>query len=368
MFDNDDDSSVDFPSRQLSVDVKALINNGLNFLEQAQKELNDSKPQFSLVSFWTAVELFLKVPLAHEHWSLICSRKTAPKKKSYQEGDFQSISYDETRALLRDVLEKPLSDDTHNIFDKVRKHRNRLVHFYHSDFTDTQQKQILNEQADAWFRLNQLMRKDWRPIFGEELYLKLTLDEGRLLRTSHYYINAKFRALATKLKELREAGRKIVKCTTCGTKAGLQSAFNQDSDHCRYETDCLVCGYVTEVYLEVVCPDCGKKQRIANDAELDFVCKKCHIIRPMYDLLDESNLSHEDRMMMGALPSCSDCDGYETVCSFGGIYLCVSCLTLHETISSCDYCGTYSTSIPEMSGFVGCSFCSGNEKLLDDDD
>ncbi|EDV0263684.1 hsdR [Salmonella enterica subsp. salamae] len=366
MFDHN--LNVDSAAPQLSEDVKALINNGLSFLEQAQKELDDSKPQFSLVSFWTAVELFLKVPLAHEHWSLICSRKTPPKKKSYQEGDFVSISYDETRALLRDVLEKPLSDDTHIIFDKVRKHRNRLVHFYHSDFTDKQSKQILEEQADAWFRLYQLIRKDWRPIIGEALYLKLTLDEGRLLRTSLFYSKAKFRALAPKLKELRDKGHTIVKCYTCSNKAGVQTPFNEDGDNVLYETDCLVCGYVTDRSIDVLCPGCGCRQRIEADGELNFTCEKCQHSESKHDLLDESTSSDEDVMYSGGIASCSDCGGYETICDFGGSYLCVNCFALHDTVGQCEYCGASSTKIPDMSSLFGCEFCSGNENIIYDDD
>ena len=44
------------------------------------EELEASKPKFSVVSFWTAVEILLKVPLAHEHWSLVCSPKKTNKK------------------------------------------------------------------------------------------------------------------------------------------------------------------------------------------------------------------------------------------------------------------------------------------------
>lgn len=62
--------------RELSQDVQALINNGLDFLDKAREELEASKPKFSVVSFWTAVEILLKVPLAHEHWSLVCSPKS----------------------------------------------------------------------------------------------------------------------------------------------------------------------------------------------------------------------------------------------------------------------------------------------------
>ena len=63
MFDVDD-TAPDTPApRELSQDVQALINNGLDFLDKAREELEASKPKFSVVSFWTAVEILLKVPL-----------------------------------------------------------------------------------------------------------------------------------------------------------------------------------------------------------------------------------------------------------------------------------------------------------------
>lgn len=82
MFD-DDDADLEPGSPELSPEVQALINNGLEFLDKAREELEAAKPKFSIVSFWTAVEILLKVPLAHEHWSLVCSRKAPPKKQSY---------------------------------------------------------------------------------------------------------------------------------------------------------------------------------------------------------------------------------------------------------------------------------------------
>lgn len=366
MFDNDDNSVGSLPEGTLSKEVQALINNGLDFLDQARKELRESKPKFSVVNFWTAVEILLKVPLAHEHWSLICSRKSNPKKQAYHDGDFQSITYDETRILLRDVLNKPLSDDIHKAFDKVRKHRNRLVHFYHPHFTDNEVKQILEEQADAWFRLYQLIRKDWKPIIGSNLYHKLLNDESRLVRTSLYYSKAKFLSLADTLKKSREEGKTIVSCPICKQTAAVRSAFNEEGAHTLYESNCLVCG-ITDAYVEVLCPECDTKQRMEPDGELDFTCVECQHSEPKMELLDESNSSPEDRMIMGRAASCSDCEGYETVCDFGGSYLCVTCLTLHESVGTCEYCGADSTNIPEMSGLVGCGFCSGNEKLLYED-
>lgn len=350
----------------LSKEVQALINNGLDFLDQAREELKKSKPKFSVVNFWTAVEILLKVPLAHEHWSLICSKKSPPKKQAYQDGDFQSISYDETRNLLRDVLNKPLSDEDHKAFDKVRKHRNRLVHFYHPHFTETEVQQILDEQAEAWFRLYQLIRKDWQSFTGGALLHKLLIDESRLLRTSLYYSKAKYKSLTETLAQRKKEGKTIVQCPICSQKAFVRSTFNEESEHPLYESNCLVCGFA-DSYVEVVCPNCEVKQRVEPDGELDFTCTECQYTLPKTELLDESNSSPEEVLINGGIASCSDCDGYETICDFGGGYLCVSCLTLHDTVGSCEYCGTTSTSIPDMSALLGCSFCSGNVKVLHDD-
>ncbi|MGK4353114.1 hsdR [Enterobacter sichuanensis] len=365
---DDEDFQIEIPkSDELRQDVQALINNGLDFLDQAREELEASKPKPSLVSFWTAVEILLKVPLAHEHWSLVCSRKYPLKKQTYRDGDFQSVSYDETRALLRDVLEKPLSDDTHNIFDKVRKHRNRLVHFFHPDFTDSQMKQILNEQADAWFRLNQLIRKDWRHIYGEDLFYKVSLDENRMLRTSRFYIDAKYRSLGDKLEELRQQGDKITKCRVCEKKAGIHSILGSDNKHKRHEVDCLVCGYVTDLYLEVICPQCSDRQRIEEDGETDFTCTECHHTLSRYDLLDESTLSPEEALIAGGPIDCADCDGHQTVCEFGGTLLCTKCLALHDSAGICEHCGAHSTFVYDNSGLFGCGLCAGNSSVWEDD-
>lgn len=172
--------------RELSQDVQALINNGLDFLDKAREELEASKPKFSVVSFWTAVEILLKVPLAHEHWSLVCSPKKPIKKQAYLAGDFQSVTYEETRERLKDVLERPLDRETDSAFDKVRKHRNRVVHFYHPTFTEAEQRQILKEQADAWFALNRLLRDEWKVIFGVKHNWKLAFGETRLIRETNF--------------------------------------------------------------------------------------------------------------------------------------------------------------------------------------
>jgi hypothetical protein len=61
--------------KELAPETEALITNGLDFLNKAREELEGEQVKFSIVSFWTAVEILLKVPLVHEHLMQACSGK-----------------------------------------------------------------------------------------------------------------------------------------------------------------------------------------------------------------------------------------------------------------------------------------------------
>ena len=149
----------------LAADVAALIKNGMDFLDKAREEFEAKQYKHSVVSFWIAVEILLKVPLASEHWTLVCSGKKV-SRKSYLAGDFQSVSFDDVCTRLRDILEKPLPKETEAVFNTIRNHRNRVVHFFHTAFSDSEVETILAEQARAWFALNRLMREDWQQHFA----------------------------------------------------------------------------------------------------------------------------------------------------------------------------------------------------------
>ena len=165
----------------------------------------------------------MKVPLVNEHWTLACSGKKMERRK-YLTGDFQSVTYDEACARLGDVLEKPLEQKTADLFNKVKNHRNRVVHFYHNELSEGDQQQVLTEQADAWFALNRLMREGWSSLFGRDLSRKLAEDETRMLRISEFYAGAKFRHKSVQQElavEIR-AGTSVSECPVCGYAAVLK--------------------------------------------------------------------------------------------------------------------------------------------------
>lgn len=367
MADIDEDTTPDgIESTELSQDVLSLINNGLDFLDKARKELEDSKPKYSVVSFWTAVEILLKVPLAHEHWSLVCNPKKPIKKQSYLAGDFQSVTYEETRERLKDVLEKPLDKETDSAFDKVRKHRNRLVHFYHPTFTADEQHNILKEQADAWFALNRLLRDEWKDIFRAKHNWKLAFGETRLIRGSEFYAKVRLKQVQPELDLLDKDGIQIGNCNECHQDATVTKTDATSNENSQLQvTRCKVCTSI-ERKVTLICPDCNEFQILA-EGDSDFECGKCGSNFNRYDLLDDDLFHSSDEQVYSVLPAgCTNCMAHESVCKFGDGYLCTQCLLYYSELQACNCCGHMSDSVPEFSHIKGCEFCDGNQRYIDD--
>lgn len=366
MFDDDHDTSGNTTPPELSEDVQALINNGLDFLDLARAELEASKLKFSVVSFWTAVEILLKVPLVHEHWSLVCSKKNTPKKQDYRDGDFQSVTYEETRRLLQDVLEKPLTPETHLAFEKVRKHRNRVVHFYHPAFTPKEQHLIQKEQADAWFALNRLMRDEWQTIFGARHTWKLAYGETRLLRGSEFYAAVRLKQVQSELDELIEMKIPVETCPDCGQKAmvtGTETTGSEDTT--LFVSRCKVCSS-TSRYVSFICPNCEERQSISEGDEA-FSCEECKHPEERFELLNDERFMSIDEQLMSVLPAgCTHCMIPDSVCKHGDGYLCTQCLTFYKELEVCGCCDHWSDSVSELSRFKGCEFCDGDSRYLDD--
>lgn len=101
--------------------------------------------------------------------------------------------------------------------------------------------QQLAEQLDETWK-NRLMRDNWYFLFGDVLDSKLALDEGRMLRSSYFYADAKFRYIKPQLKKLIDNGCVIHHCYHCKKKAAVEMIINEESGNPLYEVSCDVCG------------------------------------------------------------------------------------------------------------------------------
>lgn len=351
---------------ELSPEVRGLLDNGMDFLKKAQTEFATS-PTHSIVSFWTAVELLLKVPLAHEHWSLVCSGKKIIRSK-YLTGDFQSITFSETCDRLRDVLEKPLHTSTVSSFDIIRQHRNRVVHFYHDALNDQAKEKLLIEQADAWFALNRLMREDWKSLFEGALGHYLASQETQLLINNSYYADIKFQQVKKILEEHVSKGGRVIECHLCKKVAVPLKTTFEFEEYSFKSSSCLVCSTTQDGLVEFSCPACDENQILKAWEESDFECSKCQHTASRYELFDTSSFSPDEYCTLSVPAGCSECEQNDTVCEFGEKYLCTYCFGIFENVEQCEYCSYHSTSVDEFSGMTGCSFCDGHRETWPEDD
>src|SRR4051812_40197396 len=116
------------PRPPASPRMQALVDNAVDFLETATNEFEE-RPKYSVIAFHSAVELFLKARLLHEHWSLVVSKN--PDIGSFDDGDFQSVTFEEACQRLAKIVGSGLSDHALRSFNEIRKHRNKMVHFFH---------------------------------------------------------------------------------------------------------------------------------------------------------------------------------------------------------------------------------------------
>ena len=142
-----------------------LVENSLSFLNKAIVEIKD-EPVFSLIHFYTGLELLLKARLMNEHWSLIVSRKNIPDLQKFTSGDFQSINLDEILDSLDKTLGIKVAKPHADAFHSVRRHRNRIIHFFHDAQTqEIKKEQIIQEQLVAWHFLQQIITAQWSQVF-----------------------------------------------------------------------------------------------------------------------------------------------------------------------------------------------------------
>jgi len=276
----------------------------------------ESQPKYSIINSYSAVELFLKARLLHEHWSLVVAKE--PDKQRFDVGDFQSVTFEEAFKRLRNIVQSPLPEPARESFDAIRKHRNKMVHFFHeADRSTTSIEAVAAEQLRAWYQLNVLVLRQWRGAFSD-LSTSFSQIEKKLTRHKEY-LNAKFLDLSPELEELAAAGTVIAACPSCGFKAAeeieiLNGLFQYTCKLCRHHASLL----------DYECPSCQKVSKI--DDGVGFVCGACGHTD------SEDEVIERLREVAGSEPAnCFECSGYHTVIEYDGKYLCVQCFDVRRS-------------------------------------
>ena len=330
---------------------ESLVQNGLDFLKSAIADFQ-KKPKYSVINFYSALELFLKARLMAEHWSLIVAKD--PDRSRFEAGDFVSVAFEEAIRRLDKIVGSQIQDNAVKAFDTVRKHRNQMVHFFHASQNDKNTiEKIAAEQLSAWYELNQLMLTHWAKIFEKykDEFLKIEED----LNDHRKYLEAKFNALKQKIGKEKKAGVQFVECQSCHFAAGRVSVLIGDL----HRASCLVCNRVHD-WLDITCPTCGVVTPFEGSDRWE--CENGHQLSEgdLIDLLDEDKSDPYSGEVSFTPANCGNCDGFHTVITYKDEYVCISCLDHSEGIEVCGWCNEGNSGDMEDSFWAGCNQCSGN--------
>ena len=331
-----------------------LVENGLDFLFQAIAELED-KPKYSVINFYTAVELFVKARLMHEHWSLVVSKE--PDLTKFLSGDFHSVSLHEASKRLKNIVGNGLSKEELKAFQSIGKHRNKMVHFFHEassvDSKEEYIRSIVKEQLKAWYFLHQLLTVKWKGEFSTWRDKIEELDV--LLKKHHEFLQVIFDEISPKIKEME--GYLANGCSSCGIEAQM---FSEEQETV-YDAICLVCGFKQKC-LDIECEDCGGNVYFVDEGFAS--CEDCNKVYEPEDVANVIKDSHAEYVAgkegSDTSGSCSNCESYNTVVlTKNDEWVCASCFSVFDSLNPCGYCNHLNSGNMEDSYALGCYLCEG---------
>lgn len=341
---------------------KCLVNNAFDFINEAIDQFRE-KPKYSVINFYSGLELLLKARLMAEHWTLIVSKRlsSVPDRAKFEIGDFQSVTFFEAAEILDHTIGLPLNKKEIDAFKNIRNHRNRLVHFYHNDISTSQkfkiEQGIAIEYLSAWYYVSCLLTGAWQKTF---LAYKVEVKKiTTKMQTYREYAEIKYKDLKKKIDADIALGEMYTDCPVCH-----QPAFRQvEKNDFIFVGECRVCETRGRYLKLESCPHC-KKGPIIIERGYDR-CTNCNKEITPNDIVEHLS-EHIEYILSGdfggSTVSCTICDGHDTVRVLDGEISCLNCFeTFDENeIYTCEYCGEdYAGDEIEDSYAFGCGQCEG---------
>lgn len=336
----------------------SLVKNAIDFLDSSFDDL-DKRPKNSIVDFYTAIELFFKARLMKEHWTLIITKPESANADSFQIGDFHSVFLVESVKRLENILKEQIDAKAINKFMALGEHRNQIVHFAHTAYSDLNKVNVVVEQWESWHYLHQLLTEKWKDIF-EPYSTEIARIHDRIMKEKDF-IEARFKALKSLIDIEITKGNKIVSCSHCEKDAGLgikENAWGLD-----YR--CLVCGkeglIVKSTTEKLPCYSCGQEYEFFNKDIKE--CPYCAVPVETEKLIEECVKRYkegDDWWEEGAphIAYCHICDYPKASVFFiDDLWSCVSCFDRGWQAISCPSCDEFVTGDTEKIECWACHKC-----------
>jgi len=336
----------------------SLVKNAIDFVDSSLDDLG-KRPKNSIVDFYTSIELFLKARLMKEHWTLILTKPESADIDSFQVGDFNSVFLSDSVKRLEHIMKEKIDDQTISKFRSLGEHRNQIVHFAHTGYSDLSKASVVVEQWESWHYLHQLLTVKWKDIFNP-YSTEIERIHARIMKEKEF-LDARFKALKGSIDIEIKKGRKIVFCNHCEKKAGVGSKENT------WGTDytCLVCGRdgvaIKSTTDTLPCYSCGQEYEFFNK----FIknCPHCAAPVETEKFIDECAKRYtegDDWWEEGAphIAFCHECDYPKaSVFYIDGLWSCVSCFDRGWKAISCPSCNKFVTGDIERIQYWACHKC-----------
>ncbi len=333
----------------------SLVQNALDFLLRSVFEIQKN-PKSSVIDFCTAIELFLKARLLIEHWVLIYQDPKSADLNNFRKGDFQSVGMKDAIPRLENVLgSKQITKDAKETFDRIRQHRNRLIHFFHPAYTDkpgnTSIQKVVAEQCRGWFYLYPLLTNSWQNFFAS-YHPIIEMISSQMLKNRDF-LRMKFDAYSQGIEKGKAKGKVFLACEACGFEAAR--IVGEKLSGPLFSTECLVCNNQSRVF-QIQCHKCSSNIIIRNffapqpDREIgdiEISCNNCSTLMSFEDILNMYP-SDPDESYTPFLAICGNfclhskrksavsfCDDDERGCK----WVCLSCCDVEGEAWECDNCG-----------------------------
>jgi hypothetical protein len=337
----------------------SLVCNAIDFLEYSISELEE-QPKYSVINFCSAVELFLKARLMLEHWNLIYDDPKRANFTQFLQGNFKSVGMTEAIGRLKDVVDLEITEDEKKCFNKIREHRNQLIHFFNTAYIKKPDlktiESVVAEECKGWFYLYQLLTKKWRKEF--QAHISQIESFNKLMLGRRRYLQAKFDALSLDIEKYKKQGINFSICQACGYESDKEKVIAEPL----ISTDCLVCEMQSR-QIKISCPSCKNNIYIHDVSE--GWCENCEESIDMEYLLEKyakpvylgSGMFEENRAY------CCYCEYNEqqSVVLLGNTWVCLSCLEIHQEqeVGHYGYCDEFIAGDLEDSFLSGCLMCHG---------
>lgn len=351
-------------SKDLDNLFRGIVINALGFLRHSADEFDDM-PKRSLIDFITALELFIKARLLKEHWTLILNNLNKGSYANFINGDLPTIDFRDAIDRLDNVLQEPLTKQERECFEKLRLHRNKLMHFYNKAYSGKSQKAKLNsltEISEGWFYLHRLLKDKWGNDFRK--YQKKIDRITKRINENKKSWQGKYNSLKNEIEEDIKKGIIFKDCFVCNYYSTKLEEYNDPI----YTGLCFICGQKRN-WLKCECPEC-KNEIFVSDSYSTCECGEKEIsFDVLKEQLEESRSPKEQAMEDYDIKCTECCSGESTVIELkNGLYFCLECFVDFDETSECEWCNTrYAGRIREDSYWLGCELCEGHAGWHKDD-